>query len=169
MDIRPAFTQRITTRFMRFRAAFERFDDGSAEAEKVGPNWNVRDLAGHLAYWTAEVAKEIEAQTKNALSQSHSRGRLCHTDDHSRGRLCHIDTDRVNEEVYHKNRRMSYVMLLPQLRAAEERFLAALQSVPDHQLGGETPVRRWIDDGIVDHYDHHWPGLQAAVSRIPPT
>lgn len=174
MDIRSAIIQRITERFMRLRAAFERFDDEAAEREKVGPKWNVRDLAGHLAYWTAEAAREIEAQKRDALSQSHSRGRLGHTDDHSRepgqafarqgeARLSHID--KVNDEVYRKNRRMSFVMLRPKLREAEENLLTALRAVPAESLVGETPVRQLIDEAVVGHYDHHWPGLKAAVAR----
>jgi Protein of unknown function (DUF1706) len=149
MDIRSALIQRVTARFMRFRATFERFDDRTAEAEKVGPNWNVRDLAGHLAFRTAQTAKRL-AQ-KAAVPTPNPR-----------------DVDQANEEVYIKNRRMSFVMLLPQLRAAEEKLLSALQSVPNESLLVDSPHRDLIDQGIIAHYDHHWPGLQSAASRITP-
>ncbi|MEK6644406.1 MAG: maleylpyruvate isomerase N-terminal domain-containing protein [Planctomycetota bacterium] len=147
MDVRSAILQRINDRFMRFRAAFERFDDFAAEREMVGPKWNVRDLAGHLAHWTAEAAVRIPelAAGKPAMQ---------------------VDFDQVNDEVYRKNRRMSFVMLLPQLRAAEDRLLAALKSVPESHFIGETPIREWIDDGVIGHYDHHWLGLKAATSRL---
>lgn len=147
MDVRSAILQRINDRFMRFRAAFERFNDESAEREMVGPAWNVRDLAGHLAHWTAEAAVRIPelAAGKPGIT---------------------YDFDKVNAEVYRKNRRMSFVMLVPQLRAAEDRLLAELKSVPESHFIGETPVREWIDEGVIGHYDHHWPGLKSAADRI---
>ncbi len=146
MDIRNALIQRVTDRFMRARAAFEKFDDVSAEREMVGPKWNVRDLAGHLVYWTDEAAKRIPEIVKSGKQPAY-------------------DFDRVNDEVYHKNRRMSFVMLLPQLRAAEDHFLAALKGVPNDLLI-DSPVREWIDQVGVEHYDHHWPGLKAAAERM---
>ncbi|MBI5764556.1 MAG: ClbS/DfsB family four-helix bundle protein [Planctomycetes bacterium] len=146
MDVRSAILQRINDRFMRFRAAFERFNDEAAEREMVGKTWNVRDLAGHLTHWTAEAAVRIPelAAGKPAVA---------------------YDFDKVNADVYRKYRRMSFVMLLPQLRAAEDRLLAALKTVPESHFIGETPVRDWIDEGVIGHYDHHWPGLMTAAQR----
>jgi len=147
MDIRSAIIQRITDRFMRFRAAFDRFDDASAEREKVGPNWNVRDLAAHLAHWTAASANRIPELSHGAPPNSY-------------------DFEKINDNVYRKNRRMSFVMLLPQLRQAEENVLAALRTVRENQLLGDTPVREHIDKCLIDHYDHHWPGLRAACENL---
>ncbi len=147
MDVRSAILQRIADRFMRARTAFERFNDESAEREMVGPAWNVRDLAGHLAHWTAEAAIRIPELAAGKPGVTY-------------------DFDKVNAEVYRKNRRMSFVMLLPQLRAAEDRLLAALKSVPEPHFIGETPIREWIDEGIIGHYDHHWLGLKIATARL---
>lgn len=146
MDVRDAICQRLITRFTRMRQAFERFDDSQAEAQKVGPKWNVRDLAGHLVYWDLEAAAQV---TRVALGNP----------------VPAYDFDRVNDEVFRKNRRMSFVMLLPQLRAAEERLLAAIRSVPVNQLL-EGPLRDWVDSAGADHYDHHWPGLDAACRAL---
>ncbi len=147
MDVRSAILQRINDRFMRFRAAFERFDDFAAEREMVGPKWNVRDLAGHLIHWTAEAAARIPELARGDAAAT-------------------FDFDRVNDEVYRKNRRMSFVMLVPQLRAAEERLLTAIKAVPENHFIGETPVREWVDEGVIGHYDHHWQGLKSAVDRL---
>ena len=146
MNVRDALVQRLTVHMMRAREAFARFDDDAAERERVGPTWNVRDLAGHLAFWAGEAATRIEALAVGAASKEY-------------------DLDRVNEEVYRKNRRMSFVMLLPQLRSAEERLLATLGRVDPKHLIGETDIREWIDVQIA-HYQHHFPGLKEAAERL---
>jgi|ERR1043166_5316334 hypothetical protein len=146
MDVRSAILQRISDRFMRFRAAFERFNDETAEREMVGPKWNVRDLAGHLAHWTAYVAQRVPELAKGSAPSD-------------------VDFNRVNDEVFRKNRRMSFVMLLPQLRSAENQALAAVGRVsPEHLIDGS--VRDCIDEGLIEHYDHHWPGLKSALERL---
>jgi hypothetical protein len=146
MDVRSAILQRINERFMRFRAAFDRFDDASAEREMVGPKWNVRDLAGHLAYWTDYVARRVPELASGAASAV-------------------ADFERINDEIFRKNRRVSYVMLLPQLRAAEDKALAVIGRV-SHDLLIDGATRECIDEGLIEHYDHHWPGLKSALDRL---
>lgn len=145
MNLLEALTQRLTDRFMRFRTAFERFDDVAAEGERVGPKWNVRDLAGHMAFWTDEAARRLPEIAASGKAPTY-------------------DFNKVNDEVFRKNRRMSFVMLLPQLRAAEGRLVEALKRVPEDVLI-DSPARTWIDEAVIEHYDHHWPGLKAAVGR----
>jgi hypothetical protein len=146
MDIHSSLAQRVNQRFMKARAAFERFDDASAEREMVGPNWNVRDLAGHLAHWTAEATAQLPKIAAGAPIPPY-------------------DLEKVNAEVFRKNRRMSFVMLLPQLRSAEDAFLAALKSVkPDLLI--DSPAREWIDFTTADHYDKHLPSLIDAAARL---
>jgi len=147
MNVRDAIYQRANQRIMRARAVFERFDDASAEREMVGARWNVRDLAGHLVHWTAEAAEQLPRIAGGAAMPDY-------------------DLERINDEVYRRNKRMNYVMLLPQLRAAEDRFLAALNRVDPAKLVGETPVRECISFMLLEHYDHHWPGLEAAAKRV---
>ena len=143
MNVTEAILQRWTQRVTRMRSALERLDDAGAEAAKVGPRWNVRDLVGHFVYWNAEAAARMPE-----LASGKDRPRY--------------DLDQINEEVYRKYRRMSYVMLLPQLRASEQQVTAAIRAVPPALLI-DSPVRSWIDDALMDHYDHHWPGLRDAV------
>ena len=148
MDVRDAVLQRVNQRTMRMRTALERFNDDSAEREKVGPTWNVRDLAGHMAHWTAVAAERIAAMGRGTAPPAG------------------LNIEQINAEVYRKNRRMSYVMLLPQLRAAEERLMAVLRALESTKLMGETPIRMYLKDAVLDHYDHHWPGLEAAAGRL---
>ncbi len=147
MDVREALRQRVNQRMMRMRSALERFDDGSAERELVGPRWNVRDLVGHFVFWVGEGAAQIPRLAAGASPPQY-------------------DADRLNEEVYRRYRRMSFVMLCPQLRGAEDRFLAALSGVAASALVGDTALRGWVDRVGIDHYDHHWPGLAAAARRL---
>lgn len=147
MNVRDAIYQRANQRILRARAAFERFDNASAEREKVGANWNVRDLAGHLAHWTGEAAEQLPRAAGGATMPDYA-------------------LERINDEVFRKNKRMNYLMLLPQLRMAEDRFLAALGRVDPAKLIGETPARRCIDKMLLEHYDHHWAGLEAAAKRM---
>jgi len=145
MDVRSALTQRVQQRILRMRTTFERFDDPTAEREPVGPNWNVRDLAGHMAFWADQAADRIANLARGAPDETY-------------------DVDRVNDAVYRKNRRMSFVMLLPQLRDAEQRLLDAIRHAPADMLI-DSPVRDWIDQAGIRHYDHHWPGLSNAATR----
>ena len=147
MDVRDALLQRLRQRMMRTREAFDRFDDTAAERERVGPRWNVRDLAGHLLFWADEAARQIPRLAAD-------------------GELPRYDLDRLNEDTHRKYRRMSFVMLRPQLREAEERFLRAVAAVSPPGLSPDTPLREVIDAVGLTHYDHHWPGLRAAVGRL---
>lgn len=144
MTISEALLQRLTDRVMRMRAALERFDDTSAEAARVGPRWNVRDLVGHFIFWNAEAAARMPELSKGAAAPSY-------------------DFDRMNDETYRRYRRMSFVMLLPQLRQSEERLATAIRAVPSPLLI-DSPVRTWIDETVLEHYDHHWPGLRDATA-----
>lgn len=146
MNVRDALEQRLRKKMMRMRDALERFNNESAEREKVGPNWNVRDLVGHYVYWTNEGAEQVKR-----LGRGES--------------LPKFDLERINADVYRKNRNMSYVMLLPQLRTAEEQLLLAVQQSDPTRLVSDTPLRDWIDIQI-DHHDCHWPGLEAATNRV---
>lgn len=147
MDAREALLQRIVQRIARAREAFDQFNDVAAERLLVNDTWNVRDLAGHLAYWMDEAAERIE---KHAGETARS------------GR----DLDRINDEVYRKNKRMSYVMLLPKLRAAEERFLSAVRAVPVSQLLDDAPLRDAIEEAGIRHYNYHLPALEEALLRL---
>ncbi len=147
MDVRDALSQRISQRMLRMRQALERFNDRTAERYLVGDRWNVRDLAGHFIYWTNEGAEQIPLLAAGGKKKDY-------------------DVDRINEDVYQKDRRMSFVMLLPKLRGAEERFLAAVRSVKPELLRDDTPVREWIDGVGIKHYDTHWRGLEEALERL---
>ena len=146
MDVREALLQRVQKRMVRTRETLERFDDRTAERFQVSDAWNVRDLVAHLAYWTNEGANRIPKLAAGGKSKQ-------------------IDIERTNDEVYHKNRRMSFVMLAQQLRDAERRFIDAVRNVDSQQLIGETEVREWIDE-CIKHYDYHRPGLKEAVKRL---
>lgn len=149
MNVRDAIIQRVNQRIMKMRTALEQFDNEAAEREKVGPKWNVRDLAGHMTMW-AEYS--VDRLKKKARGEKLAP-------------LTQADIDRMNDEAYRKNRRMSYVMLLPQLRAAEERVLQVIGAVEPQQLIGETPVREYVNE-FIEHYDHHQKGLADAVARV---
>lgn len=149
MNVRDAIIQRVNQRIMMMRADFERFDNDAAEREKVGPKWNVRDLAGHMAMW-AEYS--VDRLKKKARGEKLTP-------------LTQADIDRMNDETYRKNRRMSYVMLLPQLRAAEERVVQVISAVDPTQLIGETPVREYVNE-FIEHYDYHGKALEAVVKRV---
>lgn len=145
MNVRDAIEQRFRSKTMRMREVLERFNDASSEREKVGEKWNVRDLAGHFLFWANEAADQIERISKGGCPPDY-------------------DLDKVNADVYRKYRNMSYVMLLPQLRAAEERLLTCVHGIDPALLIGETPIREWLDTHL-DHYDHHWPSLKSVADR----
>ncbi len=61
---------------------------------------------------------------------------------------------------------MSFVMMVPRLRDAEEKLLGVIRSLSnDTVIDNEAPARRWIDV-MLEHYDHHWPQLEEAVHRL---
>lgn len=148
MNVRDAIIQRLNQRIMKMRTAFERFDNDAAEREKVGPKWNVRDLAGHMTMWAEYSVDRLKQKARGEKLAP----------------LTQADVERMNNEAYLKNRRMSYVMLLPQLRAAEERVMQVIGAVDPQQLIGETPVREYVNE-FMEHYDHHQKGLDDAVKR----
>ena len=150
MNVRDAIIQRVTQRIMKMRTAFERFDNEAAEREMVGPKWNVRDLAGHMAFWADYSVDRMKRKARNE----------------NLAPLTDRDIQAMNDETYRKNRRMSYVMLLPQLRSAEERLLQVLGAVDPAQLIGDTPLREYVNEALIEHYDHHFKSLEAAVGRL---
>lgn len=146
MNVRDALVQRINQRIIRAREVFDRFDNDTAEATMVGPRWNVRDLAGHLLHWAQEGAAQIPRAAAGAEPPAY-------------------DLASINDGVYRKYRRMSYVMLLSQLRRAEEALVRAVSAVAPSLLLDDTPARRAVDAFGMEHYDHHWPGLRDAAER----
>lgn len=164
MTLVEAILQRFRDRMMRMRAAFDSFNDESAERIKVGPKWNVRDLLGHFVFWTTEAAERLPE-----IISASDAFQPADDDDASaaaaRELLPPYDLDRVNEEVYRKYRRMSFVMLMPQLRSAEEKLLSAISRLDPKQLVGDTPLRTWIDIHL-EHYMKHWPGLKSATEQL---
>ena len=150
MNVRDAIIQRVTQRIMKMRTAFERFDNDAAEREMVGPKWNVRDLAGHMAYWAEYSVDRMKRKARNETLAP----------------LTDRDIQAMNDETFRKNRRMSYVMLLPQLRSAEERVLQVLSAVDPAQLVGDTPLREFVNEALIEHYDHHAKALAEAVARL---
>lgn len=149
MNVRDAIIQRLNQRIMKMRTDFERFDNDAAEREKVGPKWNVRDLAGHMAMWAEYSVDRLKQKARGDKLAP----------------LTQADVDRMNDEAYRKNRRMSYVMLLPQLRAAEERVMQVIGAVDPTQLIGDAPVREYVNE-FMEHYDHHQKGLTEAARRL---
>jgi hypothetical protein len=133
-------------RVIRMRDALSEFDDTTAERLLVGDNWNVRDLVAHFVFWTGEAAKRLPEMAAGAP-------------------LGDYDIEKINDEVFRKNRRMSFVMLLPQLREAEDRLVEAVRTVQADLLTGESDVREVIDKTI-GHYDHHWKPLADALQRL---
>ncbi|MBX3395882.1 MAG: hypothetical protein KF841_10995 [Phycisphaerae bacterium] len=164
MNLIEAILQRFRDRMMRMRGAFDCFGDESAERIKVGPKWNVRDLLGHFVFWTTEAAERLPEIVKSS-----SAFRPVDDDEASAAAAMALlpayDLDRVNDEVYRKYRRMSFVMLMPQLRSAEEKLLQAVSRLDSKQLVGDTPLRAWIDIHL-DHYTKHWPGLKSATEQL---
>jgi hypothetical protein len=147
MDARDAILQRITSRMVRMREALDHFNDMTAERMLVGDNWNVRDLVGHFVFWVNEAAEQIPLLAAGGKPKSYN-------------------VDRVNDETYRRNRRMSFVMLWGQLRASEERLLAAVRAVNMKLLMDDSPVRQVIEDIGFKHYETHWPGLREAVEEL---
>lgn len=147
MDARDMLLQRLTRKITRMREALDEFDDTTAERMLVNDDWNVRDLVGHMTFWADEAVAEIPRVAKG-------------------GTIKDYDIDRINDEVFRKNKRMSFVMLRPQLRDAEDKLINALRALSgDVVVDDEAPARRWLDV-MLEHYDHHWPGLEEAVRRL---
>ncbi|MFH1420143.1 MAG: maleylpyruvate isomerase N-terminal domain-containing protein [Planctomycetota bacterium] len=147
MNARDALLQRITKRMVHTRELLEEFDDRSAELKRVNTAWNVRDLVAHLAYWTDEGAKQIPVLAAGGKKRDY-------------------DIERINDEVFNKNKRMPFLMLLPRLRAAEDGFLAAVRAVEPKLLADDTPVRQWVEGIGVEHYDAHRQSLEEAVGLV---
>ncbi|HVP12142.1 MAG TPA: ClbS/DfsB family four-helix bundle protein [Phycisphaerae bacterium] len=147
MDARDALLQRITSRMVRMREALERFNDMTAERMLVGDNWNVRDLVGHFVFWLNELADQVPRLAAGGMPKKY-------------------DVDRINDETYRRNRRMSFVMLWGQLRAAEERLLTAIRKLDLKLVMDDTPVRQAIEQIGVEHYDAHWRGLRQALEDL---
>ena len=147
MDARDALMQRLTSRMVRMREALDRFNDMTAERMLVNDDWNVRDLVGHFVFWAGELAEQIPLLAAGRKPKNY-------------------DVDKLNDETYRKNRRMSFVMLSSQLRAAEDRVLAAVRAVDMNLLMDDTPVRQAIEQMGIQHYETHWPGLHEAIQDL---
>ncbi len=147
MDAKDALLQRITKRMVHTRELLEEFDDRSAELKMINTMWNVRDLVAHLTFWVEEGANQVPVLATG-------------------GKLPDYDIDRLNDEVFHRNKRMSFVMLTPKLRAAEDAFLAAVRAVAPSLLVGDTLVREIVETIGVTHYDAHLRSLEEATGLM---
>jgi hypothetical protein len=147
MDVRDALLQKMASRMVRMREVLEHFNDMTAERKFVGENWTVRDLVGHFVFWVNEGVEQIPRLAAGGKPKDYA-------------------LDRVNEEIYRKNRRMSFVMLWGQLRAVEEHLQAVVRTVDLKQLQDDTPTRQAIQRFGIQHYDVHWQGLREALEDL---
>ena len=144
------------------------------EAQMTTPNpqdgWAIKDHLMHLAAWEMGIA---------ALLQKEPRFVAMGLDEklvHQEG----VDFNILNDLIFQQHQDKSLTEAQQYLQTAHEALLAALDELTDedlqntysffqpHEPGEDNgnPIIGWIMGNTYEHYEEHWPWIEAALQMI---
>ena len=120
------------------------------------PDWQIRDILGHIATWDREVTKSLRAFTAG--------GEYCIPD---------LDEDSFNEQAVLEQRKLSTQQIFLEWEQAREDFNKAIQEIPDQLFPGEL-LYPWGDERgdipelvefMIKHDDEHREEIDRAIKK----
>lgn len=126
-------------------AAFNESYAGLSDAQMMMPGvtgaWSVRDILAHVTTWEEEALKHLPLILEGGTPPRYST------------RYGGIDA--FNARMTEQKRSLSLPEVRAQLAATHDRLVGFIQSVPEHQLIGETRFRHRLRLDTYSHYPLH--------------
>lgn len=115
-------------------------------------DWSVKDIAGHLASWEAEVVTSLRQVREG-----------------KRPRLLDFDSsglDEWNMDHADRKRALDFSSAFDQLRSGRARLLEEISFVSDEELVAERSVPNRLVNSIIDHEREHWHQIAAKLAGM---
>lgn len=112
--------------------------------------WSFKGFAAHLSQWGTLHVRALEA-----LHQGHAFDWSAYK-----------ELDRLNAEAVERAMPQTLKHVLYESRVTHSTLTEVLRRVPDERLleGGGIPA--WLHAGLLEHYEHHIPEIEAWAARL---
>ena len=152
MDRRQQVLQRLDKAWVAFNESYA----GLSEAQMMEPGvtgaWSVRDTLAHVTSWEEEALKHLPLILKGGTPPRYS--------------VQHGGIDAFNARMTEQRRNLPLAEVRAQLAAAHGRLVDFIQSVPEHELIGETRLRHRLRLDTYSHYPLHAEAIRQWRQRI---
>ena len=115
-------------------------------------DWSVKDIAGHLASWEAEVVTSLREMREG-----------------KRPRLLDFDAtalDEWNKDHVDRKHAVDFSSAFEQLRSGRARLLEEIAAVPDEELVAEKSIPNRLVNSVIDHEREHWHQIAAKLAGM---
>ena len=141
MDRRRQLLRRLDKAWVAFTKSYAGLSDAQLMKPGVTGAWSVRDILAHVTTWEEEALKHLPRILKSGTPPRYS--------------VEYGGIDAFNARMTERKRHLSLSEIRAQVVATHGRLVEFIQSVPEHQLVGETRFRRRLRLDTYGHYPLH--------------
>ncbi|PYM20385.1 MAG: hypothetical protein DMD78_21960 [Candidatus Rokuibacteriota bacterium] len=138
---RRQLLRRLDQAWTAFNESYAGLSDAQLMEPGVTGAWSVRDILAHVTTWEEEALEHLPLILKGGTPPRYS--------------VQYGGIDAFNARMTEQKRTLSLLEVRTQLAATHRRLVDFIQSVPEHQLMGETPFRRRLRLDTYGHYPLH--------------
>jgi len=124
-----------------FNGSYAGLSDQELTEAGVTGTWSIRDILAHVTTWEEEALKHLPLILKGGTPPRYS--------------VQYGGLDAFNARTTEQKRSLSLSEVREQLAATHGRLVEFIQSVPEHQLIGDTRFRRRLRLDTYSHYPIH--------------
>jgi len=138
---RRQLLKRVDKAWEAFNGSYARLSDAELTEAGVTGTWSIRDILAHVTTWEEEALKHLPLILKGGTPPRYS--------------VQYGGVDAFNARTTEQKRSLSLSEVREQLAATHGRLVEFIQSVPEHQLIGDTRFRRRLRLDTYSHYPIH--------------
>jgi hypothetical protein len=112
--------------------------------------WSLKELAAHLIFWNGLIVTALEARFHGELFDWSA----------------YQDFDRLNAEAVGRMQGESLKRVLYELRVTHSAALEIVRRLTADKLLEDDQVPEWLCEIMLQHYEHHIPGVEAWAKRL---
>jgi Protein of unknown function (DUF1706) len=143
---RRQLLERLDKAWVAFNESYAGLSDVQLMTPGVTGAWSVRDILAHVTTWEEEALKHLPLILEGGTPPRYST------------RYGGIDA--FNARMTEQKRSLSLPEVRAQLAATHDRLVGFVQTVPEHQLVGETRFRHRLRLDTYSHYPLHAAAIQ---------
>jgi DinB family protein len=143
---RRQLLKRLDKAWVAFNESYAGLSDVQLMMPGVTGAWSVRDILAHVTTWEEEALKHLPLILEGGTPPRYST------------RYGGIDA--FNARMTEQKRSLSLPEVRAQLAATHDRLVGFVQTVPEHQLVGETRFRHRLRLDTYSHYPLHAAAIQ---------
>ena len=156
---KAAVRRELEAAWAELRALVESLPEGELEQPGVVDGWSVKDLLGHIAFWTGKAANDLRAVAAGRVDEVLTPGDEAGVDD-------------WNAREAERRRDLSLKEVHDEWRKSFDEARAALEAVPaealDVEVKGWTMAVRFAED-TYKHYHEHAEHIRAWQRQLETT